>query len=367
MLAGLAPNGQSEYRGGGKPRQVMVGTLDGLVTLERGDGGAWDVAARSLEGCHISCIAVLPEQGLIFAGLHGDGLFVSGDGGAAWERKVNGLSSTHVFTVAPHEEDGELALYAGVEPAALYRSTDLGDSWEQLPSLTTVPGSDAWTFPGPPHQPHVKHITFDPDSPESIIASVEQGALLRSDDRGQTWREITGYDQDDDANYKDVHRVVLRPSNSKEWFVPGGEGLHYTPDAGETWERIPKPGAHIGYPDAFLFSPKDDRVAFIAGGFDSPGHWRETHTANAAIAKSADAGRTWKLLEEGLPSYLHDNVEAMTLYAWPDGYSIFAGTTGGDVFLSEDEGETWVQIGRGLPPVSKVGHYRLLAQGASTH
>ena len=367
MLAGLSPNGQSEFRGSGKPEKVMVATIEGIVTLGRDSGGAWDVGSRSLEGAHISCITVLEKEGLIFAGLHGDGLFASSDGGATWERRVNGLASTHVFTVADHEEDGQTVLYAGVEPAALYRSTDLGESWEELSNLKAVPGNDTWTFPGPPHQPHVKQVTFDPSSPDSIIASVEQGALLRSDDRGQTWREITGYDKDDDANYKDVHRVVLRPSNAKEWFVPGGEGLHYTPDAGETWERIPKPGAHIGYPDAFLFSPFDDSVAFIAGGIDSPGHWRETHTANAAIAKSIDAGRTWRLLKEGLPDYLHDNVEAMTMYSWPGGYSIFAATTGGDVFLSEDEGEAWTQIASGLAPVSKVGHYRLLAPGAAAH
>ncbi len=82
--------------------------------------------------------------------------------------------------------------------------------------------------------------------------------------------------------------------------------------------------------------------------------------ANAAIARTRDAGRTWEYLAGGLPGHIRGNIEAMTMNLFPGGFELFAGTTDGDVFFSDNEGDTWTTIGESLPPLSKGGHYRPL-------
>jgi photosystem II stability/assembly factor-like uncharacterized protein len=90
----------------------------------------------------------------------------------------------------------------------------------------------------------------------------------------------------------------------------------------------------------------------------------ETHDADAAISRSRDGGRTWEQLKRGLPEHITANFEAMSTAVWPGGFAIFAGTTSGDVFESEDSGESWAKIAGGLSPISKTIHYMLLDAGA---
>jgi photosystem II stability/assembly factor-like uncharacterized protein len=365
MTTCLAPNGPSVYATEGSPRQLVVATADGVVTLERqGAGGAWDVARRELKGLHISSLLFEPRRGGLFAGVHDGGLYASMDGGQTWERRMRGITQEHVFTLASVERDGGVVLYAGTEPVPLFESTDYGETWEELPTLAGVPGTDRWMFPAPPNIAHVKDIIFDPRDSRTMYVGVEQGALLKSTDAGRTWRELDRYSKPDDPVYKDVHRLVMRPSNPDALYMTGGAGLYLSTDGGETWEQLSTTRARIGYPDALLISPFDNDLMFMAGAIASPGEWRRTHDADAGIARSRDGGRTWELLTRGLPEHIYGNMEAMSMSVWPDGFAMFAGTTDGDVFASEDQGESWSRIAGGLAPVSKGGHYRALTAAA---
>jgi photosystem II stability/assembly factor-like uncharacterized protein len=299
---------------------------------------------------------VEPRRGGLFAGVHDGGLYLSVDGGETWERKMRGITQEHVFTLASTERDGQIVLYAGTEPAHLFQSTDYGETWEELPSLRAVPDTEHWTFPAPPNIAHVKNLTFVPGDDRMMYACIEQGALLKTTDAGQTWRELSEYSRADDPVYRDIHRLVLRPSNPDEMYFTGGAGLYYSADSGETWEHLSTHKARIGYPDALLFSP-DESEMYMAGSACSPGAWRSTHDADASIGRSRDSGRTWEPLTQGLPQHIVGNFEAMTLAGWPGGFALFAGTTDGDVFVSEDRGETWATIAAGLAPVSKGDHY----------
>jgi hypothetical protein len=116
--------------------------------------------------------------------------------------------------------------------------------------------------------------------------------------------------------------------------------------------------AGISYPDALLMLPQQPDLMFTAGAAASPGAWRHTNGAFSRIARSRDAGHTWQYLEGGLPLETRANVEAMTMNEYPGGFALIAGTTDGEVFFSEDEGDHWTTIARDLAPVSKSGHYR---------
>lgn len=244
-------------------------------------------------------------------------------------------------------------LYAGTEPAHLFVSRDSGETWEELPSLRAVPSVEKWMFPGPPHVAHVKHITFDPRTADTIDASVEVGAGLKSTDGGKSWTQMSGF-------FEDVHRMVLTASRLDDVFMGNGIGIYHSADAGATWEQLTDRSARIAYPDQVIVHPQKPDTVFIAGAICGPGDWRKTKTADARIARSRDAGKHWQYLEGGLPSHIHGNIEGFALNTWPGGSALFAGTTDGDVFLSQNEGETWSTIARRIGAISKGGHHLAL-------
>lgn len=357
----LSPNGGAVSRSGGPAADLLVGTTQGIVHFGRAGDGSYVENHRSLVGHHISSIAEDPASGLLFAGAHGrGGLFRSADGGLTWTERMEGMSHHHVFTVAVQQRPEGVVLYAGVEPPALYRSTDLADSWELLPALTDVPGTEKWTFPPPPHLAHAKNVAWHPSDPDTLYVCVEQGALLKSVDGGATFFELASYETDADKWYRDTHRIAIAASDPRRLYMTTGEGLYLSRDAGETWEHLQTRHDRVGYPDALFVDPDDQDVVYIGGAGDSPATWEQgkVGSANAAVIRSEDGGYTWKELDVGLPRPVHGNIEAIAFHSHPGGLQIFAGTAIGDVFVSDDGGDHWSQLAGGLPPVSKVHHYR---------
>lgn len=366
MTACLSPNGLNVYRADAPPTRLLVGTRNGVAVLER-DGARrdWRLSQRALEGQHISSLLVEPTSGAVFAGVHWGGLFVSQDGGRTWEPRSDGITQQHVFTVRLQvRPDGRTRVYAGTEPVSVYWTDDLGRTWHDLPSLRDVPGQENWTFPPPPHVAHTKTVAFDPRDPETFFVGVEQGGLFKTSDGGQTWTELQGFSSLGDPIYSDVHQILLHPSRPSEIFMPTGAGVYFSPDSGESWQELTGGGFRIGYPDQLVFSPEDDRVIFLAGSRETPSSWRHSHQAHGVVLRSGDGGRTWDTCGQGIPDDLHANIEALGSVAYPGGYALFGGTTDGDVLTSEDRGETWQTVVRGLDPVSKVGHYRNLQAAA---
>ncbi len=353
MVVSVSPNGKNHYETAGPADEVLVATIDGIVALAR-PGGEWRESRRMLEGKHIGSIAIEPTRGVIFAGVHKGGLWASEDGGATWDRRDAGMASNDIYGLNCVVVGSEVRLYAGTEPAHLYVSTDFGASWTELPGLREMPSVDKWTFPAPPHEGHVKNIAFDPLDPSTIYVAVEVGGAFKSTDAGQTWTEMSGF-------YEDVHRLMTAPGRPNDVYMTTGRNLYHSADKGVTWELMPLPEDRIKYPDSLVILPQRPEVMFTAGAASSPGRqWGASGDADAAIARTRDAGRTWEYLAGGLPGHLRGNVEGMTMNVFPGGFELIAGTTDGDIFFSDDEGETWATIGQNLPPVSKGNHYRPL-------
>ena len=334
--------------------ELVIGTVNGVAWLERdGRGKPWRETHRALTGRHISNLVEDPVTGRLHAGTHGDGIHASDDGGRTWQRKDRGVAHANIYSMAVARDAGGVRLYAGTEPAHLYVSRDGGESWSELSSLRSVPTVEKWMFPAPPGVAHVKHITFDPRSADTIYASIEVGGLLKSTDGGQTWRQLSGF-------FEDVHRIMVTGARPNQLVMGNGIGTYRSDDAGESWQQLTDRSARIGYPDAVIIHPAQPDTVFMAGALKGPGDWRQTKTADARVARSRDGGRHWQYLEGGLPDHIHGNIEGFALNAWPGGSALFAGTTDGDVFASDDEGETWDTIARGVSPVSKGPHHLML-------
>jgi photosystem II stability/assembly factor-like uncharacterized protein len=360
MIACLSPNGQIVLRGSEAPTRLIVATLRGVSVLERAAGDKpWTHRGRTLDGHHCSSVTLEPERGGVFAGMHSGGLWFSADGGETWEPRSNGLTKDHVYSIAYARQREGLVLYACTQPVGLFRSLDYGRSWVELPALARMPGHEEWTFPSPPHEAHCKGLAFDPRDPQTMYAAIEQGAFMRSSDGGESWREFEGYAAPDDFLRHDIHRVVSVPSNPDELFLTTGIGLYYSPNRGESWERLTDSSFRIGYPDQLIFSPSDDRVLYMCGSLTNPLGWRQTHHAHGIVMKSSDRGRSWEEASNGLP-VSRPNVEALSLAAYPSGFTLFVGDTDGTVYASDDGAQSWHLIVDGLAPVSKVGHYRHL-------
>jgi photosystem II stability/assembly factor-like uncharacterized protein len=303
-----------------------------------------------------------PTRGLLFAGAHGSGLFRSSDDGASWAEAEAGLQSRHIFTLAYAIEGDGVALYAGTEPAMLYRSRDYGENWLELSGLRDVPSQPGWNFPAPPHIAHVKHVAADPRDSDTLYVCVEQGALLKSIDDGQTFVDVAFQDESYRLN-RDTHRVVFTPSDPDHIFLTGGDGIATSLDAGRSWSRLSTHEMRLSYPDQLFISPDDEQVMFAVGAGVPPNIWRETGSAIATVMRSDDRGHSWSEIGGGLPDILHGNIEAATLVSWPGGFGLFLGTTDGEIFASMDDGQRWRVIRDGLPPVSKCIHRRNLDIG----
>ncbi len=360
MTIALSHGGPTIFESSQPASRVLVGTARGVVTIERA-GGGWRVAAQALTDKHIGAILIEPESGTIFAGAYKDGsVWASTDGGDTWQRRDNGLSETNIYSLEAATVDGHVRLYCGTEPAKLFVSDDLGASWSEMPGLRDVPTVDSWSFPGPPHVAHAKHISFDPRNARTMYVSIEVGGLLRSDDAGRTWHDVPGM-------YEDVHRLLISPSDPRRMYVSGGAGLWLSDDAGETWQNTTDHDHEIGgYPDQLLYDPKDPDLMFVAAAQDTPGAWGRTHFAGARIARSRDAGRTWEVLTHGLPDRMQGNIEAMSLDSSGGVVTLFAATTAGEVYASDDAGDSWYVAMTDLAPISKGGHYQPLMAGAAS-
>lgn len=359
----LSPNGGTLTTGDQPATTLFVATIQGVLHYGRsGQDAPWTLMGRSLLQFQISSLLHIPERNRLLAGTHGGkGLWVSDDGGATWNEVKGGMDTPHVYMLVAQPRPEGLAIYCGTEPVGLYRSFDMGDTWEKLSTVADVPGNELWTFPPPPHIAHVKHIAFHADHPQTLYVCIEQGALLKSVDDGKTWVELTDYEdaaQVEEKFRRDNHRVVIKPSNPDHLLLCGGEGMFRSYDGGKSWSHILTRQSRIGYPDAMFLDPCDENCVILGGPGNAPRDWRDRNSSDATVLVSTDFGTTWEERRNGLPVEVIGNIEAMGLHHVGDDILLSAGTATGEIYVSSDRGINWQTIENNAPPISKAGHYR---------
>ena len=356
MALGLSHGGTTMYSSAKPSTEVLVGTMRGVVLLEGGAAQGWRVAHEALEDFHIQALLHEGESGLWFAGGYNVcGVHVSADGGRSWEPRNEGLTQTNVYSLAAARVNECTRLFAGTEPVHLFYSDDLGQSWQEFTSLRAVPSAPTWRFATKLFGGHAKHINFNPADARTMYVSIEVGGLLKSTDAGESWEELPVRSPDLHRTVidpRDPDRIFAPGGDGVYVTSDGGSSWEHWMD------RQHEVG---GYPDQLMYLPSNPDIMVIASSRTGPRSWRRTGTADAKVARSVDGGRNWEVLTNGYPRELHGNIEAMCLEEAEGAFSLFAGTTDGEVLWSPDGGDTWSMIATGLAPISKGIHAAMLA------
>ncbi|MEB3367309.1 WD40/YVTN/BNR-like repeat-containing protein [Saccharopolyspora mangrovi] len=361
--------------------RVLVGTRKGAFILTAdGTRESWEVDGPHFGGWelyHLKASKVDPDR--LFAsqsmGWFGQQIQRSDDGGRSWQPVDNhfsydGTPGTHLwydgtprpweFTRVWHLEPSATdpdTVYAGVEDAAFFRSTDAGRSWHELPALREHESAPNWQ-PGAGGM-CLHTIIQAPNNPDRFYIAISAAGAFRTDDGGKSWRPInhglhSGQIPDPDADVGHcVHRLALHRDRPDVLFMQKHWDVMRSDDAGESWYEISGDlPTDFGFPiDVHAHEP--DTVYVV------PIHSDEQHyppEGKLRVYRSRVGGNEWEPLSKGLPQencYVNVLRDAMAVDDLDD-CGIYFGTTGGDVYVSPDSGDTWRPIVNNLPSVLSV-------------
>jgi photosystem II stability/assembly factor-like uncharacterized protein len=382
--------------------RVLVGTRKGAFILTSdGQRKKWKVSGPHFIGWEIYHVKGSPaDPNRLYAsqtsGWFGQIIQRSNDGGKTWETPAGPLTpgpfgvlvgqsnlfaydtspetgkplTTHqwydgtqhpwefkrVWHLEPSLTDPD-TVYAGVEDAALFRSTDGGQSWHELAGLRGHGTGPKWQ-PGAGGM-GLHTILLDASNPDRIYIAISAAGAFRTDDAGKTWRPInrglkSGYIPDPDADVGHcVHRMAMHRSRPTTLFMQKHWDVMRSDDAGDSWREVSGNlptdfgfviDVHAHEPETIYVVPiKSDSEHFPPEG-------------KLRVYRSRTGGNEWEPLRKGLPQrhcYVDVLREAMAVDSL-DSCGVYFGTTGGQVYVSADSGDSWAPIVRDLPPVLSV-------------
>ena len=307
-------------------RRLYAATGDAFARLDEA-GAAWTVAL-SLVGSGVRCLAVDPAApDTVFIGLQAGGARRSTDGGRSWVDCE--LPEPAVFSLAVSAADG--AVYAGTEPSRLFRSDDKGESWRELKALLELPSQPRWSFPPRPWTSHVRWIAPSPHDADLLLVGIELGGLMRSSDGGESWQDHRPGAQ------PDVHSLAWHPRTPERAYEAGGGGTAFSTDAGETWQRADD-GRDRHYTWSVAVDPDDADCWYVsASAGPYAAHGRRDPQARIYRRRT---GERWQPLAGGLPVPLPAMPYALLA---ADG-RLFAGLADGQLWESRDRGDHWTAL-----------------------
>ena len=361
--------------------RVLVGTRKGAFVLTSDEGRRdWQVAGPHFGGWelyHLKGSPVDPDR--IWAsqsgGWFGQVVQRSDDGGRTWapvgnEFRYDGVPGTHqwydgtphpwefarVWHLEPSLTDPD-TVYAGVEDAALFKTTDGGQSWSELSGLRTH-GSGAHWQPGAGGM-CLHTILLHPTDEQRIFTAISAAGAFRSDDGGASWAAIntglqSGAIPDPEADVGHcVHNLAMHPSRPDTLFMQKHWDVMRSDDAGGSWHEISGDlPTDFGFPiDVHAHEP--DTVYVVPIESDSN---HVPPEGRLRVYRSRTGGGEWEPLTTGLPQehcYVNVLRDAMAVDRL-DECGVYFGTTGGQVYCSPDGGDSWAAVVRDLPAVLSV-------------
>ena len=361
--------------------RVLIGTRKGaFVASSDASRKQWKVEGPHFAGWEIYHLKGSPaDPDRLYAsqssGWFGQVMQRSNDGGKTWEAVGNqfgyeGAVGTHawydgsphpyefkrVWHLEPSPNDPD-TVYAGVEDAAIFKTSDGGQTWGELPALRTQKSAPGWA-PGAGGL-CLHTILIDPSNHDRMFGAISSAGVFRTDDAGKSWRPInrglhsnTIPDPDAEVGHC-VHRIAMHPSRPNVLFMQKHWDVMRTDDAGESWHEISGDlptdfgfviDVHANEPDTVYVVPiTSDSLHYVPDG-------------KLRVYRSRTGGNEWEALTKGLPQknvYVNVLRDAMCVDSL-DPCGVYFGTSGGQVYASADAGDSWDPIVRDLPPVTSV-------------
>jgi photosystem II stability/assembly factor-like uncharacterized protein len=361
--------------------RVLVGTRKGAFVLNSdGKRQKWSVDGPFFGGWEIYHMKGSPaDPNRIYAsqcsGWFGQQIQRSSDGGKSWEAVGNkftydGVPGTHqwydgtahpwefkrVWHLEPSKTDPD-TVFAGVEDAAMFKTTDGGKNWNELSGLRQHGTGPKWQ-PGAGGM-CLHTILIDPKQPDRMFIAISAAGAFRTDDAGKTWRPInSGLRSEFMPNPTAevghcVHRIAMHPSRPQVLFMQKHWDVMRSDNAGDNWTEVSGNlptdfgfviDVHAHEPETIYVVPiKSDSEHYPPDG-------------KLRVFRSKSGGNYWEALTTGLPQqdcYVNVLRDAMAVDSL-DKCGIYFGTTGGQVYASGDAGDTWNPIVRDLPAVISV-------------
>lgn len=347
---------------------LLVGTRKGVFVADSDDGrAAWSLRGPFCETWPVNHVLGDPATGVIHAAggneWFGPAVWRSEDLGETWTHSSRGLAypegETPVKTVwSLGRSDG--TLFAGVEPAGLFRSRDDGASFEPLDALRQHPSRPHWQPGGAGLILH--HIVADPGDAARIWVGISAAGVFHSADGGASWeprnRGTRADYNPEDQRYPEVgqcvHSLALAPGHGELLYQQNHCGMYRSEDGGRAWTSI-----EAGLPSSFGFPvavhPREPGTLFLVPlNGDTKG--RYVPDGKAAVWRSRDSGQSWQDLREGLPqegTFWGVLRQAMATDRL-DPAGVYFGTSSGELWGSADEGDRWSLIAGRLPPITSV-------------
>jgi photosystem II stability/assembly factor-like uncharacterized protein len=361
--------------------RVLVGTRKGAFILTSDEKREkWDVSEPYFGGWEIYHINGSPaDPNRLYAsqssGWFGQIVHRSNDGGKTWEPVGNkfayeGTPGTHqwydgtqhpwefkrVWRLEPSLTDPD-TVYAGVEDAGMFRSTDGGQTWQELAGLREVKGN-LWQ-PGAGGM-CLHTIILDSSNPQRMYVAISAAGAFRTDDNGETWKPINNglkspYELPDAAAEVGhcVHNLAMHPSNPNVLFMQKHWDVMRTDNSGDSWDEVSgNLPSDFGFPIS-VHAHEPNTIYVVPIKSDSEHYPPE---GKLRVYRSRNGGNEWEALTNGLPQsdcYVNVLRAAMAVDKL-DSCGIYFGTTGGQVYVSADSGDTWKAIVHDLPAVLSV-------------
>jgi photosystem II stability/assembly factor-like uncharacterized protein len=383
--------------------RILVGTRKGTFFIEK-VAGSWQPRLVGHAGVGVNFVARDPHSGSLWAALgHGHWgakLSRSVDDGATWSDASQIKYPAGARYLAPPDPDPNVSeedtpkgntlrdatllklwviafgapgqIHIGTIPGGLFSSDDDGQTFElNLPlwnhasrggDLFSGPGNGVTHWYGTPASEGefaagIHSIAVDPRDPKRLLIAVSTAGVLASDDGGKSWRGanrgmLNDYLPDPAAEWgHDPHFVTTCPADPRHVWQQNHSGVFYSADGAQTWQKVscPERGVHFGFPVAV--DDRDGRTAWLVPG--KADMQRMTIDGKLFVARTRDGGQTWEELRSGLPQQnAYDVVYRHALAS--SGDCLAFGSTTGNLYVSENAGDSWTPVANNLPPIYSV-------------